>query len=270
MILRAVPDASRYGVVALDGGRVGAFAERGGPAGGLINSGIYLLDRAVLDHVREDCSLERDVLPGLAARGKLSGAVDRGYFIDIGIPDDLARAQHELPAVLRRPALFLDRDGTVNIDHGWVGSRERFEWIAGAREAVAMAARAGYHVFVVTNQAGIARGLYTEGDVGVLHRWMCDEIRAAGGTIDDIRIAPHHPDHGPPAPPGMVDWRKPGAGMIRDLAARWGVDMAGSLMIGDRDTDMQAAAAAGIPGHLFPGGNLADFLRPLLRDRTTP
>lgn len=270
MILRAVPDASRYGVVALDGGRVGAFAERGGPAGGLINSGIYLLDRAVLDHVREDCSLERDVLPGLAARGKLSGAVDRGYFIDIGIPDDLARAQHELPAVLRRPALFLDRDGTVNIDHGWVGSRERFEWIAGAREAVAMAARAGYHVFVVTNQAGIARGLYTEGDVDVLHRWMCDEIRAAGGTIDDIRIAPHHPDHGPPAPPGMADWRKPGAGMIRDLAARWGVDMAGSLMIGDRDTDLQAAAAAGIPGHLFPGGNLADFLRPLLRDRTTP
>lgn len=275
MILRAVPDASRYGVVTLASGQVTAFAERGGPGGGLINSGIYLLTRAVLDHVRPDCSLERDVLPALAAQGRLRGAVADGYFIDIGIPDDLARAQTELPRVLRRPALFLDRDGTINVDHGWVGHQDRFDWIAGAREAVAAATNAGYHVFVVTNQAGIARGLYTAADVARLHAWMCDELHAAGGTIDDIRIAPHHPDHGPPAPPDLADWRKPGPGMIRDLAARWNVDMSQSLLVGDRDTDLAAAAAAGIPGHLFPGGNLADFLRPLLppplpNTRTTP
>lgn len=264
MILRRVADASRYGVVTLDGGRVTGFAERGGPQGGLINSGLYLLTRGVLDHVRPDCSLERDVLPALAARGVVRGAEAEGHFIDIGIPEDLARAGEELPRVLRRPALFLDRDGTINVDHGWVGSRERFDWIAGAREAVALATRAGFHVFVVTNQAGVARGLYTEADVHALHRWMEGELRALGGTVDDIRIAIHHPAHGPPAPAAQADWRKPGPGMILDLARAWDVDLSRSLLVGDRNTDMAAAAAAGIAGHLFSGGDLAHFLRGIL------
>lgn len=264
MVVRDVADAQRYGVVSLEHDRVTGFAERGGPAGGAINTGIYLFDRRVLDHVRPDCSLERDVLPPMAALGLVRASRGAGHFIDIGIPDDLARAQDEIPRTLHRPALFLDRDGTVNVDHGWVGTQERFDWMPGAREAVAAATAAGWHVFVVTNQAGIARGLYSEADLDALHGWMTDQLRAAGGTVDDIRHAPHHPDFGPPSPPGREDWRKPGPGMIRDLMARWGVDARRSVLVGDRDTDIAAAAAAGITGHLFPGGNLADFVRPLL------
>jgi histidinol-phosphate phosphatase family protein len=268
MVVRQVRDASRYGVVALDGEAVRGFAERGGPQGGAINTGIYLLDRRVLGLVQPQCSLERDVLPRMAAEGRLRASVGTGHFIDIGIPDDLARAGTEIPRVLRRPALFLDRDGTLNHDHGWVGSRDRFDWIEGAGAAVAAATAAGYHVFVVTNQAGVARGLYDEAAVDALHGWMADALRRAGGTVDDVRYCPHHPSIGPPPPAGREDWRKPGGGMLRDLIARWQVDVAGSLMVGDRDTDLAAAADAGIAGHLFPGGDLHRFVAPLLARRT--
>ena len=83
-----------------------------------------------------------------------------------------------MPARIRRRALFLDRDGVINHDHGWVGTRERFSFVAGAREAIRAATDAGWHVFVVTNQSGIARGLYDEAQFAALCGWMLDEIRA--------------------------------------------------------------------------------------------
>ncbi len=166
MTLHRRDDASRYGVVRTDGDRVTAFRERPEPGqAGTINAGIYVFDRRVLDDVAPVCSLERDVMPKLAARGMLRGTVGgqggATYFIDIGIPADLARAQTELPARLHRRALFLDRDGVINLDHGWVGTRERFAFVPGALDAIRMAADAGFHVFVVTNQSGIARGSTT-------------------------------------------------------------------------------------------------------------
>ncbi|HEY0418221.1 MAG TPA: sugar phosphate nucleotidyltransferase, partial [Acetobacteraceae bacterium] len=152
IVVRPVADASRYGVVALDGDRVTAFQERPEPgAPGLINAGIYVFDRRILTHLGASCSLERDVMPRLARDGALRATRGEGYFIDIGIKADLERAQTELPRALRRPALLLDRDGTINLDHGWVGSRDRFEWVPGAIEAIREATARGWHVFVVTN-----------------------------------------------------------------------------------------------------------------------
>ena len=133
MLLRALPDASRYGVAELSGDSIIGFLERPAPGSpGTINAGIYLLGRPVLEAVTPVCSLERDILPVFATQGGLRGTVADGYFIDIGIPDDFARAQTELPARLRRPALFLDRDGVINHDHGYVGSREQFETMCAA------------------------------------------------------------------------------------------------------------------------------------------
>ena len=269
MLLRALPDASRYGVVALHDGQVTAFRERPAPGeagteAGIINAGIYVLDRAVLDRIAPVCSLERDVLPGLAAAGALAGSLADGWFIDIGVPEDLARARGEVAARLHRPALFLDRDGVLNHDHGHVGTRDRWDWIDGARAAIAAATARGWHVFVVTNQSGVARGMYDEAAVRDLLGWVGDEVRAAGGTIDDARYCPFHPEAPLPAYRQASDWRKPGPGMLADLIRAWELDPARCLLVGDQPTDVAAAAAAGVRGHLFPGGDLTAFVVPLL------
>ncbi len=269
IVLRRLEDAQRYGVVETDGEVVRAFRERpaaGGPAPGTINAGIYLFDRRVLDHLAPVCSLERDVLPGLAARGVLRGTVADGYFVDIGIADDLARARRDLPGRLHRPALFLDRDGVLNIDHGYVGTRDRFEWVPGAIEAVHRAVARGWHVFVVTNQSGVARGHYDEAAVHALMRWMAGQLRAAGGTIDDWRYCPTHPEATVAEYRRASDWRKPAPGMLLDLIRSWQLDPAQAVMIGDTESDMQAAAAAGVRGRRFPGGDLAAFADAAVRD----
>ena len=228
----------------------------------MINAGIYLFDRRLLDDLSPACSLETDILPRLAARGVLRGTVGDGYFRDIGTPEDYARAQQEIPRMLRRRALFLDRDGVINVDHGYVGSRDRFEWMPGAREAIRAATDAGWHVFVITNQSGVARGHYDEAAVTALHGWMIDEVRRAGGTIDDIRYCPFHPDAVVPAYRRVSDWRKPAPGMLLDLMRAWELDPARCVLIGDQPTDMAAAEAAGISGQFaFRGGNLARFRR---------
>ena len=268
MIVREVPDASRYGTVALDGDRVTTFAERpdtaqsGAP--GLINAGIYALDRKVLSRLSADCSLERDLLAPLAAAGALRATRQHGWFVDIGIPEDLAHARRELAACLDRPALFLDRDGVLNVDHGYVGSQDRWEWMPGAREAVALATQHGWHVFVVTNQAGVARGLYGEPEVDALLRWLADELRRAGGTLDDWRFCPYHTEGKVDAYRRDSDWRKPAPGMLTDLMKNWQVDPRRCLMVGDKPSDVQAGQAAGVRSALFTGGNLLAFVGPLL------
>ena len=267
MMLRRVDDASRYGVVTLRGDRVSAFSARStGGAPGLINAGIYLFDRRMVDGLTPVCSLETDILPRLATEAALRGTVGDGYFRDIGVPDDFASAQQEIPDLLHRRALFLDRDGVVNVDHGYVGSRDRFEWTPGSLEAIREATDAGWHVFIVTNQSGVARGLYDEAAVMTLHDWVSDEARRAGGTIDDIRYCPFHEDAVVPEYRRASDWRKPGPGMLLDLIRAWELDPSRCVLVGDQPTDMAAADAAGIRAFHFPGGNLAEFVRPLIQE----
>ncbi len=161
----------------------------------------------------------------------------------------------------RKPAVFFDRDGVLNVDHGYVARREDFQWIEGAVAAVRALNEAGYYVFVATNQSGIARGLYAVEDMYTLHEFMTDELARAGARIDDIRFCPFHPEGTIDAYRRVSDWRKPGPGMILDLMERWPVERERSALIGDKEADMEAARAAGIRGLLFTGGNLEEFVR---------
>lgn len=163
-----------------------------------------------------------------------------------------------------RPAAFLDRDGVLNEDIGYAYRPDQIIWVEGAMSAVRWLNGRGFWVFVVTNQAGIARGLYDAPAVENLHRWMACEMAAAGARIDDFRYAAFHPDFDDGRFSDRADWRKPGTGMLRDLCASWPVTPAGSFMIGDRDSDVAAAVAGGVPGYLFTGGNLLTAVRAIV------
>ena len=262
MALRADVVGDRFGRVVLDGDQVRSFIAPGQGATGPVNAGVYVVDRSILARVGSlPASLEQDVFPALAAAGAMTGTSYRGYFIDIGIPEDFARADVELTEQLRRPAVFFDRDGVLNHDSGYTFEAGKLQWIEGAREAVKAVNDAGYFAFVITNQSGVARGFYEESHVHALHRWMADEMAAIGAHIDAFEYCPDHPD-------GTVERyrrvnirRKPGPGMITDLLGHFPINVDDSILIGDKPSDLDAARAAGLQGHLFSGGNLEAFVR---------
>lgn len=262
--LRRIERPDRYESIALNGSRVVQISPRGSVlASAAINGGVYYMTRRALAGLAIPSSIEADLLPALLHKSTLTGYEYPGFFIDIGVPETFAAAQTLVPAARRRPAVFLDRDGVLNVDHGYVHTPGQVEWVPGALECVKRLNDAGYFVFVVTNQAGVAKGFYDESAICVLHRWMEEQLADAGASIDDWRYCPFHPDGSAVPYRSAHDWRKPNPGMIEDLLRCWPVERKGSFLIGDKESDVRAAEAAGLPGYLFEGGDLLAFVNGL-------
>lgn len=259
LALRMVEDTARYGSVRLNDAKISAFVEKNpdltGP--GLINGGIYYLDRAMVSRIEAPSSIESDVFPELVREGRLEGLPFEGYFLDIGLPETLAQAQRETAALRVRPAAFLDRDGVLNEDHGYTHRMDDLAWMPGAREAIRLLNDRGYRVIVVTNQAGVARGFYDEDAIGTFHAGMQAQLAEVGAFVDAFYHCPYHADGKVPAYT-VEDHpdRKPNPGMILRALKDWHVDKDKSFLIGDKPSDMEAARRAGLPGHLYTGGNL--------------
>jgi len=158
-----------------------------------------------------------------------------------------------------KPALFLDRDGILNVDRGYVAKVEDFEWVDGAVDCLRNFMRRDWFIFIVTNQSGIAMGHYTQADMQAVHDHMTAGFHAAGVAVDQIYACPFHPEGTVPEYRKDSFDRKPKPGMVLQALADYPVKKDASFLIGDKPTDVAAAHAAGIGGFLFKGGNIAQF-----------
>lgn len=266
---REVPDVARYGSVRVDGfGRVTGFTEKtSGPAGpGLINGGVYIASRRLVDGIGPGLvSLETDVLPNLVRRGEVCAARYEGYFVDIGLPETYELAQTELPAVERRRVVFFDRDGTLTKDDGYTHRLADLVWLPGAVAAVRGLNDAGRLVIVLTNQAGIARGYFTEANMRTFHQEMQRQLQIEGAHIDGFFHCPHHPDGAVDGLSIQCNCRKPGTGLLKQARMAFRIDLNDAVMIGDKPSDIEAARAFGIRGLLTAGRPLTDLTREIMR-----
>lgn len=167
----------------------------------------------------------------------------------------------------RRSAVFLDRDGVLNIDKGYVYRIQDLELIEGAGTAIKKLNDLRYLIIVITNQSGIGRGIYSELDMYLFNRELCLELAKCGARIDAIYFCPYHPDAVISHYKMDHEDRKPRPGMIIRAIADFSIDIQSSFLIGDKDTDLKAAEAAGIRGYLFDSVNLDLFVSNILNER---
>lgn len=169
-----------------------------------------------------------------------------------------------MPAARPRAVIF-DRDGVLNVDHGYLFEPEKLEWMPGAKAAVARVNAAGVLAIVATNQSGIGRGYYAEAAMLRLHAHMEEELATAGAHLDAIYWCPFHPEAADEAlrHPDHPD-RKPNPGMVLRALADFGVAPTDAVMIGDKASDMEAARRAGVRGFLYQGGDLDAVVAELL------
>lgn len=239
---------SRYGTVQIEDGRIQAFREKQPCDEGLINGGIYLVNRTILeDYPKDKFSFENEILETKTAEIEMAAVESEGYFIDIGIPEDYAAAQETMKE--RAPinkAAFFDRDGTINVDIHYLHRPEDLQFIAGMPEFIRKWNDWGYKVIVVTNQAGIARGYYGEKEMRALHRYMNERLAEYGAHIDAFYFCPHHPEI-----TGPCHCRKPEPGMIEDAIREFDLDSAKCILFGDKPWDVEAGEKCGIKSEMI-------------------
>ncbi len=234
----------RYGTVDVDaGGSLTAFHEKRPCEEGLINAGVYLLRRDALNNMPEKFSLESDYFERVVGDGELRAVECAGGFIDIGVPEDYELAQTMLaPRAKSWKLALFDRDGTINVDTGHLYEPEKLELIPSTVDIMrGYSDDPDYKVVVVTNQAGIAKGLYTEADMRRLHRYMENELEKLGVHVDAWYFCPHHPDY-----TGPCECRKPAPGMLLSAMIDFAALPEDCVMYGDKVTDKNAAMKAGI------------------------
>ena len=237
-------DFERYGTLDVDeNGIVRRFREKAPRAEGLINGGTYLIRREALDDEPGVFSLENDWFQKVVRDGVLVACETVGGFIDIGVPADYERAQGMFAGTCEGSKLALfDRDGTINVDTGHMHRIEDCELI----ESIVAAMRRysddpAWRIAVITNQAGIAKGMYDIADMRKLHRQMAQLLRERGIEVDAWYFCPHHPDF-----TGECGCRKPKPGMLQRAMRDFRAKPEECVMYGDSEKDRLAAEVAGL------------------------
>jgi histidinol-phosphate phosphatase family protein len=253
LVATAMEDCRRYGALEIDSDEhVVAFQEKKTGAAhafpGFINAGIYLLSRALIESIPSGraVSIEREIFPAWL-EGRLQAFKCQGRFIDIGTPESLASAD----AFFARPKkgiIFLDRDGTINVERHHLATVEGMELLPGAAEAVRALNQLDLPVVVVSNQTVVARGDCSLETLRAINQRMVDLLAAQGASIDGIYYCPHLPGDNCPC-------RKPRTALLENALAIFGGDPAQSFLVGDKCSDIDAGLAVGATTFLVRTGH---------------
>lgn len=236
LALKKMHNFDRYGKVIVEKNRVVNFTEKEFSASGLISGGVYIVRKNLFDNNEEKFSFEQDFLEKKLSELVFSAYLDKGYFVDIGIPQDYKKAIYDFGD---KKAIFLDRDGIVNVDHGHVYKKEDFEFMDGIFQLCRYFQSKNYLIFIITNQAGIAKGYYKEEDFRFLTDWMINEFYQKGIEVEDVFYCPHHPDE-------ECLCRKPSPKMLFDIQDKYKISLKKSILVGDKLSDIEAGERAGI------------------------
>ena len=261
-----IENAENSGLLQHENGILCGFHEKGIMSAGLINGGIYFIEKNALDGISEEkFSFEKQILE--TAYCPVSVYESDGYFIDIGIPENYKKAEREKEKLFSkrtRKAVFLDRDGTINYDTGHLFRTEDLRLLENADKAIAEIKSKGYLSIVITNQAGIAKGLYTAEDVDNLHSHIDSVLyESCGVTADAYYYCPHHPDAVVEELRKECLCRKPNSGLILKAVSDFSdigieIDLKNSITVGNRASDILAGKNAGTGQNILVGNDDPD------------
>jgi D-glycero-D-manno-heptose 1,7-bisphosphate phosphatase len=199
--------------------------------GQYMNSGVYFFKKKIFNFIlKKKISLERDLLPTLINNKKVQGIYFKKEFIDIGTKIKLKYIQNNISKYLSFKCVFLDRDGVINKDFGYVHSINKFKILPGVLKAIKYLKTKKYLVIIITNQSGIGRGYYNVKQLFKLHKFLNNKLKKKKTIIDDIYYCPHHPNK-------LCECRKPKTMLIENAIKEWAICKSKSFMIGDKITD---------------------------------
>ena len=215
--------------------------------GNLMNGGVYFFKRKILNIIpKKNFSLENDLLPKLINKKLLNGKIYKKFFIDIGTPKYLKISEKKLKNHFKRPAAFLDRDGVINYDYGYVHKKKDFKFKKGVIEGLKYLSRKNYLIFLVTNQAGIAKGIFKEKDFIQLQSFISKKLLKYNIMINDVQYSPYHPKGKILKFRKKSKLRKPGNQMIKNILSKFIINKKKSFMIGDKLSDKICADKSNI------------------------
>ena len=208
----------------------------------LMNGGVYFFKKNFLKLIKnQKASLENDILPKLIKKKMITGKIFKEYFLDIGTLKNLNTAKQKIPNLFNKPAIFLDRDGVINLDTGHLYQKKKLFFIKKTLKLLKKNKYRNYYFFVITNQSGISKAIYKESEFINFQRYIQSELSKKNIFIDDIRYCPHHPQGKILKFKKICSCRKPKNKMITDILKKWQINKEKSFFIGDKITDYKAA-----------------------------
>ena len=230
----------------------------------LMNGGIYFFKKRFLNLLpNKKSSLEDDILPKLIKNKKLSGKFYKNFFLDIGTPKYLKISEKKLSNYFKKPAVFLDRDGVLNYDNGYTFKIKDFRFRKGVLKGLKYLIKKKYLIFIVTNQAGIAKGIFKESDFFNLHNYLKKELSKKEIYFDDVQYCPYHQNGSIKKYKKNSNLRKPGNQMIKNIFKKFLIDKKRSFMIGDKISDKKCAIKSNL-SFFYPKENFFNQIKELV------